>query len=219
MHDYLTRRRFVATGLAVSAAASVAAAASISGRTPNDALGLQLPLHLALSGTRGFLPRTHLHALLPFAAYPRAPYDGDVTPVWFHQLDPVWRQYPLAVAGLTTEGALFCLEQLAWDNGMRVAYRGFHEASPEGGVQHLLESSARRPQDVQGRLSGAKPWPTQVAELIASIDEPVAAFPSDPPARSRASYRTRSRTEANGPRLVSWLIAPKRMALASRPVF
>lgn len=208
MHDYLTRRRFVATGLAVSAAASVAAAASISGAKPNDALGLKLPLHLALFDTR--FPAAHAFArALAIRGVSLAPYDGDVTPVWFHQLDPVWRQYPLAVAGLTTEGALFCLEQLAWDNGMRVAYRGFHDASAEGGVQHLLESSARRPQDVHGRLSGAKPWPAQVAELIASIDEPVAAFPSDPPARSQASYRTRSRTEAKGPRLVSWLIAPK----------
>lgn len=208
MYDYLTRRRFVATGLAVSAAASVAAAASISGGTPNDALGLRLPLHLALFDTR--FPAAHVFArALAIRGVSLAPYDGDVTPIWFHQLDPVWRQYPLAVAGLTTEGALFCLEQLAWDNGMRVAYRGFHEASPEGGVEHLLESSSRRPQDVKGRLAGAQPWPAQVAELIASIDEPVAAFPSDLPARTRARYRTRSRTATNEPRLVSWLIAPK----------
>jgi len=208
MHDSLTRRRFVAAGLAVSAAASVAAAASLSGGTPNDPLGLSLPLHLALFDTR--FPAAHVFARsLAIRGVSLAPYDGDVTPVWFHQLDPVWRRYPLAVAGLTTEGALFCLEQLAWDNGMRVAYRGFHEASPEGGVQHLLESSSRRPQDVRGRLSGAEPWPAQVAELIASIDEPEPAFPSDEPARTRAHYRTRARSETSGPRLVSWLIAPK----------
>jgi len=209
MHDYsLTRRRFVATGLAVSAAASVAAAASISGGTPNDPLGLSLPLHLALFDTR--FPAAHVFArAMAIRGVSLAPYDGDVTPVWFHQLDPVWRRYPLAVTGLTTEGALFCLEQLACDNGMRVAYRGFHEASSEGGVRHLLESSSRRPQDVRGRLSGAEPWPAQVAELIASIDEPEPAFPSDAKARTRAHYRTRSRVEGNGPRLVSWLIAPK----------
>ena len=208
MHDYLSRRRFVATGLAVAAAASAAAAASVAGGTPKDPLGLQLPLHLALFDTR--FPAAHAFArALAIRGVSLAPYDGDVTPVWFEQLDPVWRQYPMAVAGLTTEGALFCLEQLAWDNGMRVAYRGFHSASPDGGVQHLLESSASRPQDVQGRLSGAEPWPAQVAGLIARIDEPVAAFPSDPQARTRASFRTRSRSEAPAPRLVSWLIAPK----------
>ncbi|MBS0614446.1 MAG: twin-arginine translocation signal domain-containing protein [Proteobacteria bacterium] len=206
MNNYFSRRSFVKSGLAVGAAASVAAVASTSKNAANDPLGLRLPIHLALFDTR--FPAAHAFArALAIRGVTLAPYDGDVTPVWFNQLDPVWRQYPLAVAGLTTEGALFCLEQLAWDNRMRVVYRGLHESSAQGGTRHVLQSSARRPQDVHGRLSGVQPWPAQIAELIAGIDEPVAAFPSDAAQRSQAEYRTRSRM--TGQRLVSWLIAPK----------
>jgi hypothetical protein len=208
MHDSFSRRRFVASGIALSAAASLAAVSSSSRSAQNDPLGLALPLHLALFDTR--FPAAHAFArALAIRGVNLAPFDGDVTPVWFEQLDPVWRQYPLTVAGLTTEGALFCLEQLAWDNGMRVAYRGIHAAAPDGGTDHMLEASAHRAQDVQGRISGAQPWPAQVADIIASIDEPVSAFPSDAQERSRAIYRTRSRSDRTPSRLVSWLIAPK----------
>lgn len=208
MHEVFSRRHFMSTGIAISAAASLATVSSVSRSATSDPLGLKLPIHLALFDTR--FQAAHAFArTLAIRGVSLAPFDGDITPVWFEQLDPVWRQYPLTVAGLTTEGALFCLEQLAWDNGMRVAYRGMHAASPDGGVEHVLEASAHRSKDVYGRLSGAQPWPAQVADLIASIDEPVSAFPSGVEERSRATYRTRSRSESNPTRLVSWLIAPK----------
>jgi hypothetical protein len=208
VQDFLSRRRFMTSGIAVSAAASLAAVPSVSRSTSSDPLGLKLPLNLALFDTR--FPAAHAFArALAIRGVTLAPFDGDVTPVWFEQLDPVWRRYPLTVAGLTTEGALFCLEQLAWDNGMRVAYRGVHTASPEGGTKHVLETSVHRSCDVQGRLSGAQPWPAQVADIIANIDEAVSAFPSDAVDRSQATYRTRSRSDRAPSRLVSWLIAPK----------
>ncbi len=71
-------------------------------------------------------------------------FDGDITNVWFHELAPVWRSIAssgravatadMAIAGLTQYGALFCLERLAWDAGMRVVYR----------AEHALGSSAPR---------------------------------------------------------------------------
>lgn len=50
-------------------------------------------------------------------------FNGDITNVWYHDLHPRWRQGPAAIAGLTAHGALFCLERLAWDVGMRVTHR------------------------------------------------------------------------------------------------
>ena len=50
-------------------------------------------------------------------------FNGDITNVWFHDLHPRWQQGPVAIAGLTAHGALFCLERLAWDVGMRVTHR------------------------------------------------------------------------------------------------
>jgi hypothetical protein len=50
-------------------------------------------------------------------------FNGDITNVWYHDLHPRWQQGPAAIAGLTAHGALFCLERLAWDVGMRVTHR------------------------------------------------------------------------------------------------
>jgi hypothetical protein len=50
-------------------------------------------------------------------------FDGDMTAVWYHDLQPRWQEGPVAIAGLTAHGALFCLERLAWDVGMRVTHR------------------------------------------------------------------------------------------------
>jgi len=59
---------------------------------------------------------------LPFAG-------GDATDLWYHEIDPLWRRQPLAIAGLTRFGPLFVLERLAWDRGMRVLYRAEQERS------------------------------------------------------------------------------------------
>jgi hypothetical protein len=48
---------------------------------------------------------------------------GDITALWFHDLDLRWRQGPAAIAGLTDANALFCLDLLARDKGMRVEAR------------------------------------------------------------------------------------------------
>jgi hypothetical protein len=48
---------------------------------------------------------------------------GDITDLWFHDLDLQWKKQPVAIAGLTAHGPLFCLERLAWDHGMRVTSR------------------------------------------------------------------------------------------------
>ena len=50
-------------------------------------------------------------------------FNGDITNVWFQDLHPRWQQGPAAIAGFTAHGALFCLERLAWDVGMRVTVR------------------------------------------------------------------------------------------------
>jgi hypothetical protein len=53
---------------------------------------------------------------------------GDITDLWFHDLYHRWKQGPAAIAGMTAHGALFCLERLAWDHGMRVLSRTEHPA-------------------------------------------------------------------------------------------
>lgn len=48
---------------------------------------------------------------------------GDPTAVWTELLDPLWRDRPALIAGMTSGLTLFCLEQLAHVHGMRVLER------------------------------------------------------------------------------------------------
>jgi len=50
---------------------------------------------------------------------------GDVTDV-YNDLDLLWRREKVAVSGLTDYGAFFCLERLAMDRGLRVAFKREH---------------------------------------------------------------------------------------------
>ena len=61
-------------------------------------------------------------------------FEGDITSVWYEDLHPRWKKSPAAIAGLTAHGALFCLERLSWDVGMRVVYRAeqLHEGRAPG---------------------------------------------------------------------------------------
>ena len=51
---------------------------------------------------------------------------GDVTRFWYDELQPVWQQWRVAVAGTTSHDVLFCLEQLARDHQLRVLWRKQH---------------------------------------------------------------------------------------------
>lgn len=107
----LTRRMFIGTAATVVALAS--------------ALKLAAPSSVSLAivdqrypGNVGFRQAMAARGVAVTS------FDGDVTDVWFRRLDPVWRsQAPSVVAGLTTQQALFCLEHLCWDRGLRVVER------------------------------------------------------------------------------------------------
>jgi hypothetical protein len=47
---------------------------------------------------------------------------GDITDLYFHDLSLRWNRGPTTIAGISTKASLFCLEMLARDRGMRLAY-------------------------------------------------------------------------------------------------
>src|SRR5690348_8093514 len=51
---------------------------------------------------------------------PTVPIRGDITSLFFDDLDCRWRQGPIQLTGLTTPASLFCLDLLARDRGMRL---------------------------------------------------------------------------------------------------
>jgi hypothetical protein len=82
-------------------------------------LSSTLPYHKVIYDSRVAAARAFgreaQRAVLPVHAI-----EGDVTALWFHDLDRQWRQGPVVIAGLTRAGSLFCLETLARDRGMRL---------------------------------------------------------------------------------------------------
>ena len=52
-----------------------------------------------------------------------AAIEGDVTNLWYHDLAVRWRTGPAPIAGVTDAQALFVLDHLARDAGMRVITR------------------------------------------------------------------------------------------------
>jgi hypothetical protein len=50
-------------------------------------------------------------------------FRGDITDFWYRHLSRRWKTDPVAIAGVTAHGPLFCLERWGWDHGLRVASR------------------------------------------------------------------------------------------------
>lgn len=50
-------------------------------------------------------------------------FRGDISDFWYGDLSRRWKDDPVAIAGVTTHGPLFCLERWGWDHGLRLAYR------------------------------------------------------------------------------------------------
>ena len=128
---------------------------------------------------------------------------GDITDLWFTDLDARWRDRKVAVAGLTTQSALFCLERLSWDHQMRVIFRAEHELSAAGYIEHTVSCSRDSLDPLRVMAIDAGGWAPRIAHLQRSIPE----------TRAPEVVHTFT-TPAGSPRvgdaelLVSWLIAP-----------
>ena len=50
-------------------------------------------------------------------------FRGDITDFWYRDLSQRWKDDPIAIAGVTSHGPLFCLERWGWDHGLRISLR------------------------------------------------------------------------------------------------
>jgi hypothetical protein len=127
---------------------------------------------------------------------------GDITDLWFHDLDARWKREPIGIAGLTEHGPLFCLERLAWDHGMRVVYRADHTYRSDGYMEHELSGSEQMLREAVDLSSSGANWSSRMASLLTRC----------PASRSQASKMTvvtPTARQADDPEhLVSWVIAP-----------
>jgi hypothetical protein len=146
---------------------------------------------------------------LPAAArgVPMSTIAGDLTDLWFEELDLLWKKTPQALAGVTTRQGLFVLETLAADRRMQVVYRGEHRSSTGNGVEHVLSGPA-------GLL--ARATHTDGSSWEARLGRAMLECPVGKPAAGKLELTTPAGRA--GPRdeaLFSWIIAP-RTAVALR---
>lgn len=137
------------------------------------AAGLGTPGLWSLSGSdlhRVLIDGRHAEARALGARFSRAATpvsilaDGDVTQLWRDEIGPAWRGRPVAIAGLTEQPALFCLEQLGLSGGLRVVFHGEHVTLPDGRVGHTLLRGAEDAGLSARDLTRAGPlWPARLA--------------------------------------------------------
>ncbi len=129
------------------------------------------------------------------------PITGDITDLWFHDLHAQWTKQPVAIAGLTEHGALFCLERLAWDHRMRVVYRAEHTLASDC-VQHEISGPERVLSRVADLEKGGADWVTHAARLVGSCRDGRSQV-----ATARVVTRLGTSPVDREP-LLSWVIAP-----------
>lgn len=105
------RRTFLKAGLGVCAAGAMSAPASARARSY-----YKVVFDERFEDPRAFAAGAKQRRI------PAAAIRGDVTSLFFDDLDLRWKQGPLYLAGFTTPASLFCLDLLARDRGMRVSH-------------------------------------------------------------------------------------------------
>lgn len=197
-----SRRQFIRSGLALSALSLPAVPAWASAGVPVA----RRPYFERFIFDGRFAEAVEVARYVTSFAQTSIRIQGDLTPLWYDDLDPAWKRGSMTLAGVTTEHGLFVLETLAADRGMRVVYRGRH-AAPAG-----------------GRIAHTSAGPIRMLEHLAAERASFWSTLADAMTRYAASRATESvehitlhdgahnRTEA----LYSWIIAPR--SPSSRPV-
>jgi len=184
-----------AAGAVAAAGSALGAGAARAAPGPGG-----LPLYKVVADTR-FADSRAFAAEAAHAGQRIAWTDGDVTRLWYHELDLLWRNDKAALAGLTEHAAFFCLERLALDRGLRVVFKGEHRRLASGATAHAVAGpDAVVTQTALERLSG-RAWAAQAAQmaLAARGEGPIGA-----------SRRTTSQAGPGQPLLlISWVLAAK----------
>ena len=191
------RREFIQAGMAVTASASVAGT-SAQAATPPAAAPYRI--YKVIYDARFAEPVRFAKAAESLGLQAHA-ISGDMTALWYHELDGLWRKEAVAIAGMTRHGPMFCFEMLARDHGMRLVYQAEHQIT-DAEVRHTVSGALPNLRRSTGLTQSGAAWPELMASLVA--DTPVE------PALSGA-VGVVTRTQAGGAArepLFTWVIGP-----------
>lgn len=189
-----TRREAIAAAIAVPFATGAESAVRLAGGAPQER---SVPLFVAdgrfveaQSAARAAALRSGALTQLVMA---------DVTDLYV-TLDRALRKRPFAIAGLASSQALFVLEHLAWERGLRALYRGRHRVEGAGRVVHDLAGA----EPIRERLQTmqASQWSSDLGAALAAWS------PTRVTARDTLPFEPV--WPGAGAQLTSWLFVPKR---------
>jgi hypothetical protein len=194
------RREFLHMGVAALSLPIAARAGASSGIFGEGEEQRTQPLYMSLfderySACARFAEEMKRRALATYAIR------GDITKLWYDDLYHRWKKDTVAIAGMTAPGAIFCLEMLARDAGMRVALRVDHRRIGQR-VQHEFAGPVES-LTLAGEIEpSAERWPEKMAEMVAR-------FPADRGRTKTAQYSGQpDRARSEWEHLVTWVIAP-----------
>lgn len=163
------RRRFLQNGVAMSALPLNGFLEPLSGDSKLHSAH-RPALHKAIFDPRYAESATFARAINDLGVPVVGIANGDPTDVWFDELDLVWREKPIAIAGLTQFGPMFALQSLAQDRGMRVALRIEHLLNGSRMAHKILGSTEQVAMAERLALEGVD-WPTLAAVMAAHCRE------------------------------------------------
>jgi hypothetical protein len=219
------RREFLQTSAVVSAiAANGVLVHEVEGIGARSAVALDLALYddryaegrrfAAVAGAQGVATR--------------ALDNGDITRLWYEELERLLRRELVAIAGFTQFGPMFVVERLAAERGMRIALRIEHRGMPDGTLTHVFEGP--RETLALARASENSDWPALMAALAwhvggddsawltAELAAPDLVSPHLPPSAATLApfvhyYTPQTELQGYGPALdgplYSWVVAPR----------
>jgi TAT (twin-arginine translocation) pathway signal sequence len=198
--EMVNRRSVLKIGAATVAGALVKMPVSGRNLSPERA---RIAFHRAVfderfAECRGFA--AELHGAGVFTSAIR----GDVAELWYDDLRVHLRENRLPVAGLTDRAALFCLEELARDVGMRVIFRADHIIDQNGHTQHTAAGPASLVA-VTRSLPPEAGFGRAIAVQFGQFD--ISGLNISRAGDTSAQKRTGPFSPDNKTALVSWLIA------------
>jgi len=131
--------------------------------------------------------------------------DGEITDLWLREIQPVWKRRPVALAGLTGSSTLFCLEQLAWTHGLRVAFHAEHVVLPSQQTLHSVQwrDTALAPVDERTLVAAGANWSARIGDVFTSYHRNLPITATGP-----SCAGLEPAMPAGASLLTSWIIAP-----------
>jgi hypothetical protein len=126
---------------------------------------------------------------------------GDITKLWYDDLYHAWQNGPVAIAGLTTQDAMFCLEIFGNDAGLRLLVKGEHRIEA-GRVEHRMNGPELALAGTSLDKCGAD-WSGRMAQLLVGC-------PATREGRTEVTAVSAARPVNEPLTLVSWLLAPRQ---------